>query len=140
MRLFFGTFIIIVLMFGALWPHPADALSCGSHQANGRIVCLATNTSASANQSFTTVSLGIPKAVTVCIASTYPTTFLISGSLDGANFFRERFVNPNFSDPSQLASISVGTPGQCVAVIPAEFIRVTVPLAATVTIHVLASD
>lgn len=119
---------------------PAGAEGCGSKLGSSRIVCLATNASASANQAFTTPFLGIPKTVTLCIASLYPTSFVISASLDGLNYFNERLLSPAPTDSSQLAAFSVGTPGQCMALIPAPYIRVVVQLPATVTIHLMAAN
>ena len=132
-----GAAAMVVVLFAK---QPANAEGCGYKAGNSRIVCLATNSSASANQTYTTPFLGTPKTVTLCIASLYPTSFVISASLDGANFFSERFVSPALTDPSQLAAFSVGTPGQCMALIPAPYIRVVVQLPATVTIHLMAAN
>jgi|GEM_PF-3174588 len=133
--LVFAVFAAIVVA-----SEPAKADGCGQRTSSGRIVCLATRTAVSESQMFTTPSLGFPKDVTVCLSSVYPTTFVVSASLDGSTFFNERFMSPLLADPNQVASFSVGTPGQCVQVIPAQYIRVTVQLPATVTIHVMASN
>src|ERR1700736_6879497 len=123
--------ILALLAAFAIMSLPAKADGCGQKTSNGRIVCLATRTAVSESQMFTTPTLGFPKDVTVCLSSVYPTTFVVSASMDGTTFFNERFLSPLLADPSQIASFSVGTPGQCVQVIPAQYIRVTVQLPAT---------
>lgn len=103
--------------------------------ASGATQLLATSVAASANQAFTSTTLGFPKQLTLCLSSSAATTFTVTASIDGTNFEQETLAGSTTS----ANYVPTGAGSQCEAITPASFVRVATSAANTVTAHIAAT-
>jgi hypothetical protein len=137
MKKLLGALFALVFACAAVAPVSAQV---GEPQAQtvvsgGVYTTLASAVAASTNQSWTSINLGRPKVVTVCLSASGATTFTVTESIDGTSFFVATLANT--ATDSKYAPASAGT--LCENIAPAAYVKVSTSAAVTVTAQIQAS-
>lgn len=113
----------------------AAPITVGS--TSGSLQTLASAVAASTNQSWTSSNLGYPKAVTLCLNASAATTFTVTESIDGTNFYAATLAGSASATAANYAPAGAGT--LCETISPAAYVKVATSAAVTVTAQLQAA-